>query len=106
MLSRINVIGGSIIMARKAKRSAKKKAGAKKPAKAARKGARPAKKSGRAAKKGARPAKKAARRKSSAKRPARRGIVRRVVDAISQAAAPIMPGGGDDRPKDDQGERS
>ena len=93
-------------MARKAKRPAKKKAGSRKPAKSARKGARPAKKSGRAAKKSARPAKKTARRKTSARRPARKGIVRRVVDAISQAAAPIMPGGADDRPKDDQGDRS
>lgn len=93
-------------MARKAKRPAKKKAGARKPAKSARKAARPAKRGGRSAKKGARPAKKAARRKTSAKRPARRGIVRRVVDAISQAAAPIMPGSSDDKPRDDQGERS
>lgn len=90
MLRRINAKGK--FMARKAKKPAKKKAGAKKAAKSSSRKTKSAKKTSR------KPV-KAARRKTAAKKPARKGIVRRAVEAIAQAAAPILPGGTSEKPE-------
>ena len=75
-------------MARKVKRPAKKKAGAKKAAKIQ-------------GRKTARKPAKPVRRKTVAKKPAKKGILRRAVEAIAQAAAPILPGGTSEKPKSD-----
>ncbi|MGH6908497.1 MAG: hypothetical protein ACREDX_11635 [Aestuariivirga sp.] len=53
------------------------------------------------AKKSARKAAKPARRKTAARKPARKGIIRRAVDAITQAAAPMMPGSASEEPKNE-----
>jgi hypothetical protein len=80
-------------MARKAKRPVKRRTAAKKPAR--KKG------SAKKVKKTVRAAVKSARRKTTAAKKAGKGIVRRAVEAIAQAAAPLMPSSATEKPKDD-----
>ena len=90
-------------MARKAKRTAKRKASTKKPAKKKVGARKVAKKQIRKAKtvgKTVRAVVKSARRKTTAATKAGKGIVRRAVEAIAQVAAPLLPGSTDDKPKD------
>ena len=91
-------------MARKAKRPAKKKTSAKKPAKkkvSAKKLAKKQSHTVKAVKKTARAVVKSARLKAAAATKASKGFVRRAVDAIAHAAAPLLPGSGDEKPKGD-----
>ena len=81
-------------MARKVKRSVKKKTSAKKAAKTAIRKVKPVGKKSRTVK-------KPASRKTVAKKPARKGIVRRAVEAMAEMAAPILSGSGDEKPKGD-----
>jgi uncharacterized phage protein gp47/JayE len=91
-------------MARKAKRPVKKKVSAKKPAKkqvSAKKSVQ--KKTSRvtAVKKTARAAVKSVRKTTAAARKAGTRIVRRAVEVVATVAAPLMPGGGDEKTKAD-----
>ena len=83
----------------RAKRPAKKKVSAKKSAK---------KKTSRvkAVKKTARAAVKSVRQTTVAAKKAGTRIVRRAVEAVATVAAPLMPGGGDEKPKADQSSES
>ena len=92
------------IMARKIKRTAKRRASARKPARKKVSARKVAKKQIRRAKtvgKTVRAAVKSARRKTAAATKAGKGIVRRAVEAIAQVAAPLLPGSTDEKPKDD-----
>ena len=79
-------------MARKVKRPVKKKANVKKPAKKK----VSAKKSAKTKTSTVKAVKKTAAATKSGK-----GFVRRVVDAVAQMAAPLLPGSGDEKPKGD-----
>jgi hypothetical protein len=79
-------------MARKVKRPATKKAGAKKPAKAKSRKIKPVKKTARKITK---------TRKTTAAKKAGKGFVRRIVEAIAEVAAPILPGSATEKPKTD-----
>jgi hypothetical protein len=85
-------------MARKASRPVKKKPSAKKAGKrkiSAKKGSSTVK----AVKKTARAVVKSARRKTAAATKSGKGFVRRAVEAIEQAAAPLMPSSSTEKPK-------
>lgn len=91
-------------MARKAKRPTKKKASAKKPAKkkvGAKKSVKTKTSTVKAVKKTARAVVESARQKTAAATKSGKGFLRRAVDAVTQVAAPLMPGGGDEKPKGD-----
>ncbi len=91
-------------MARKASRTTKKKASAKKPGKKkvnAKKSAKKKTSTVKAVKRTARAVVKSVRRKTIAAKKAGKGFVRRAVDAIAQAAAPLLPGSGDEKSKND-----
>ena len=82
-------------MATKAKRPAKKKASAKKPAKrkvSAKKVAKKKSSAVKTARKAARSVVKSARQNTMAAKKAGKGIVRRAIKAITDAAAPLLPG--------------
>jgi hypothetical protein len=88
-------------MARKAKRPAKKKASAKKPAKkkvGAKKLARKQSSTVKAVKKTARAVVKSTSQKTAAAAKSGKGFVRRAVEAIAQAAAPLLPGSAAEKP--------
>ena len=87
-------------MARKANRPAKKKASAKKPAKK-KVGAKKQSSAVKAVKKTARAVVKSARQKTAAATKSGKGFVRRAVEAIAQAAAPLLPGSAEEKPKGD-----
>jgi hypothetical protein len=91
-------------MARKAKRPVKRKTSAKKPAKkkgGVRKVAKRNSRKIKAVKKTARAVAKSVRQKTIATKKAGKGIVRRAVEAVAQAVAPLLPGGATDKPKGD-----
>jgi hypothetical protein len=89
-------------MARKAKRPVKKKVSAKKPAKKQVSGKKSAKKKTSkftAVKKTAKAAVKSVRQTTAAAQKVGTRIVMRAVEAVVTAAAPLMPGSGDEKPK-------
>lgn len=91
-------------MARKVKRPVKKKASAKKVAKkkvGSKKVAKSQIRKIKAVKKTVRAVVKSARRKTAAATKAGKGIVSRAVEAITQVAAPLLPGSATEKPKDD-----
>ena len=91
-------------MASKAKRPVKKKTVARKPAKRKVGAKKVAKRQSRriaAAKKTVRGAVKSAGETATAATETGKGLVRRAVDAIAQAAAPLIPGNATEKPKID-----
>jgi hypothetical protein len=96
-------------MARKAKRPVKKKVSAKRPATkkvSAKKSGKKNTSRVKAVKKTARAAVKSVRQTTAAAKKAGKGIVRRAVEAVANLAAPLLPGGGDEKPKADQSSES
>ena len=95
-------------MARKANRPVKKKVSAKKPAKkvSSKKSAKKKTSYVNAVKKTARTAVKSVRQTTSAAKKAGKRIVRRAVEAVANVAAPLMPGGGDEKPKANESSQS
>ena len=80
-------------MAKKAKRPAKRKASAKKVGKKL-------SSTGKAAKKTARSVVKSARKKTAAAKKAGKGIIRRAIKAITDVAAPLLPGSTPEKPNE------
>jgi hypothetical protein len=91
-------------MARKVKRPVRKKTSAKRPAKkkvSAKKSAKKKTSRVKAIKKTARAAIKSVRKTTAAAQKVGTRIVKRAVEAVATVAAPLMPGGGDEKPKSD-----
>jgi hypothetical protein len=91
-------------MARKATKTSKRKASVRKPVKkkvGAKKSAKKKTFTVKGVKKTARAAVKSVRQTTTAAQKAGKGIVRRAVEAVANVAAPLLPGGGDEKPKAD-----
>ena len=93
----------------KAKRPVKKKVSAKRPAKkkvSAKKSAKKKTSRVKAVKKTARAAVKSVRQTTAVAKKAGKRLVMRAVEAVANVAAPLLPGGGDEKPKSDQSSES
>jgi hypothetical protein len=96
-------------MARKAMQTSKKKVSAKRPAKkkvSAKKSVKKKTSRVKAVKKTVRAAVKSARQTTAAAKKAGTRIVRRAVEAVANVAAPLLPGGGVEKPKADESSES